>query len=53
LADKLIQLASKKAQGDLWGGDNQKAIRLVEKFKWQSRTKLLDDEIDRVVQSKG
>ncbi len=52
LADKLIHLANKKSEGDLWGCDNKKAIRLVEKFKWQSRTKLLDDEIARVVQSK-
>ena len=53
LAKKLIELADKKAKGDLWALDDKKAIRLVEKFKWQSRTKVLDDEIDRLVQSRG
>ncbi len=52
LAEKLIELVHKKDKGNLWASDNKKAIRLVEKFKWQNRAKLLDDEIDKLMRSK-
>lgn len=53
LAKKLIQLVHKKDSGDLWAGDDKKAIRLVERFRWQNHTKVLDDEIDKLRQSRG
>jgi len=49
LAEKLIQLVNKKAKGNLWDSDNKKAIRLVEKFKWQNHAKLLDNEIEKLI----
>jgi glycosyltransferase involved in cell wall biosynthesis len=48
LAARLEALAAKLERGDLWNGEPELGIRLVERFAWDRVAPVLDDEIEEV-----
>jgi hypothetical protein len=49
LAERLIQLSEKIKNNNLWDGDPDRAIRIVEKFFWKTKAGLLDEELKRLI----
>jgi len=49
LADRLIQLSGKIQDNNLWDGDPDRAIRIVEKFYWGLKANSLDQDISDVL----
>ena len=48
LAKRLVQLSEKIGNNKLWDGDSDRAIRIVEKFFWKTKARLLDQELIRL-----
>ena len=48
LAERLIQMSEKVKNNNLWDGSPDRAIRIVEKFFWKTKAKILDQELIRV-----
>jgi hypothetical protein len=48
LAERLVQLSEKIQNNNLWDGNPDRAIRIVEKFFWKAKARLLDKELIRV-----
>ena len=48
LAERLIQMSEKVKNNNLWDGSPDRAIRIVEKFFWKTKARLLDQELIRV-----
>ena len=48
LAERLLQLSEKIQNNTLWDGDPDRAIRIVEKFFWKTKARLLDQELIRI-----
>jgi glycosyltransferase involved in cell wall biosynthesis len=48
LAERLVQLSEKIRNNNLWDGDPDRAIRVVEKFFWKTKAGLLDEELKRL-----
>ncbi len=48
LAERLVQLSEKIGNNNLWDGNTDRAIRIVEKFFWKTNTSLLDQELIRI-----
>ena len=48
LAERLVQLYEKIQNNYLWDGDPDRAIRIVEKFFWKTKARLLDQELIRI-----
>jgi glycosyltransferase involved in cell wall biosynthesis len=48
LAKRLVQLSEKFQNNNLWDGNPDRAIRIVEKFFWRTKAGLLDRELNRV-----
>ncbi len=48
LAERLVQLSEKIKNNNLWDGDPDRAIHIVEKFFWKTNAGLLDQELIRV-----
>ncbi len=48
LAERLVQLSGKAKNNNLWDGDPDRAIRIVEKFFWNTKAGLLDQELMRI-----
>jgi glycosyltransferase involved in cell wall biosynthesis len=53
LAERLIQLSQKIENNNLWDGDPDRAIRIVEKFFWKAKAGLLDEELKRLTHTKA
>jgi glycosyltransferase involved in cell wall biosynthesis len=49
LANRLMELAGRVQKNSLWGRDRQRAARLVERFEWDNRAKVLDEQIEKVL----
>ncbi len=49
LAEKLAGLSEKVRGNNLWDGDPDRAIRVVEKFFWNTKAPLLDEELKRLI----
>lgn len=49
LAERLAQLSEKIRNNNLWDGDPDRAIRIVEKFFWKTKARLLDQELIRIL----
>jgi glycosyltransferase involved in cell wall biosynthesis len=49
LADRLIQLSGKIQDNNLWDGDPDRAVRIVEKFYWGLKANSLDQDISDVL----
>lgn len=45
LTEKLCLLAKKKSEGDLFGGDNRRAIGIVERLRWDKLAPKLDNAL--------
>ena len=52
LAERLVQLSEKIGSNNLWDGDPNRAIRIVEKFFWKTKARLLDQELIRLFKRK-
>ena len=50
LAERLIQLSEKFINNNLWDDDPDRAIRIVEKFFWKTKARLLDLELIRILE---
>ncbi len=50
LAERLVQLSQKIENNNLWDGDPNRAIRIVEKFFWETKAGLLDQELVRILE---
>jgi glycosyltransferase involved in cell wall biosynthesis len=50
LAERLAQLSEKIRNNNLWDGDPDRAIRIVEKFFWKTKARLLDRELIRILE---
>ena len=50
LAERLVQLSEKIRNNNLWSGDPDRAIRIVEKFFWKTKARLLDQELIRILE---
>ena len=48
LAERLAGLSEKVRGNNLWDGDPDRAIRVVEKFFWKTKAPLLDEELKRI-----
>ena len=48
LAERLIQLSDKIKNNNLWDGNPDRAVRIVEKFFWKTKAGLLDQELVRI-----
>ena len=48
LAERLVQLSEKIGNINLWDGNLDRAIRIVEKFYWKTKAPLLDQELIRL-----
>ena len=48
LSERLVQLSQKIGDNCLWDGDPNRAIRIVEKFFWKTKARLLDKELKRL-----
>jgi len=44
----LVQLSEKIQKNNLWDDDPDRAIRIVEKFFWKTKARLLDQELIRM-----
>ncbi len=53
LANRLAELAGRVQNNSLWGRDRQRAARLVERFEWENRAKVLDEQIEKVLRGRG
>lgn len=51
LADKLIELASRKEDGDLWASDSDWTRKCAERFTWGQLTQRMDTAIETIVGS--
>lgn len=49
LAERLTELAGRVQKNSLWGRDRQRAARLVERFEWDNRVKVLDEQLEKVL----
>jgi len=49
LAERLVQLSEKIQNNNLWDGDPDRTIRIVEKFFWKTKASLLDMELIKVL----
>ena len=49
LSERLIQISDKIQNNNLWDGDPDRAIRVVEKFSWKTKALLLDEELKRLI----
>jgi glycosyltransferase involved in cell wall biosynthesis len=49
LAERLVQLSEKIKDNNLWDGDPDRPIRVVEKFCWKTKACLLDEELIRLI----
>jgi glycosyltransferase involved in cell wall biosynthesis len=49
LAERLIQLSEKIQDNNLWGRDPNRAVRIAEKFYWESKAKQFDFNLDTIV----
>ena len=45
LAERLLQLSEKIINNNLWDDDPDRAIRIVEKFFWKTKARLLDEDL--------
>ena len=52
LAERLVQLSEKLINNNLWDDDPDRAIRIVEKFFWKTKARLLDEELVRIYKEK-
>ena len=52
LAERLVRLSGKITNNNLWDGDPDRAIRIVEKFYWKTKAPLLDEELKRLFTAK-
>ncbi len=52
LAERLVQLSEKTQNNNLWDGEPDRAICIVEKFFWKTKARLLDMELIRIVERK-
>jgi hypothetical protein len=43
-------LSGKVKNNNLWDGDPDRAIRIVEKFFWKTKSRLLDKELYRILE---
>lgn len=50
LAERLVQLSKKIQNNNLWNGDPDRAIRIIEKFLWKTKACLLDNELNRILE---
>lgn len=50
LAERLAQLSEKIRNNNLWDSDPDRAIRIVEKFFWKTKARLLDRELIRILE---
>ncbi len=48
LAERLVQLSERIRKNNLWDGNPDRAIRIVEKFFWRTKAPLLDQELIRI-----
>ncbi len=48
MAKRLVQLSEKLQNNNLWDGKPDRAIRIVEKFSWKTKVRLLDEELKRL-----
>jgi hypothetical protein len=48
LARRLEDLASRFAAGDLWQGDPDRGIRIVERFQWKNLLPAMDDALNEL-----
>ena len=48
MAERLIQLSDKIKNNNLWDGNPDRAVRIVEKFFWKTKAGLLDQELVRI-----
>ena len=51
MAERLIQMSEKVKNNNMWDGSPDRAIRIVEKFFWKTKARLLDQELIRVLSS--
>ena len=49
LANRLTELAGRVQKNSLWGRDRYRAARLVERFEWDNRAKVLDEQLEKVL----
>ena len=45
LAERLVHLSERIQNNTLWDGKPDRAIRIVEKFFWKTKARLLDQEL--------
>ncbi|MHC4269327.1 MAG: tRNA-queuosine alpha-mannosyltransferase domain-containing protein [Planctomycetota bacterium] len=50
LAERLAQLSETIRNNNLWNGDPDRAIRIVEKFFWKTKANLLDKELYKILE---
>jgi len=50
LAERLVHLSDEVENNNLWDGDPDRAIRIVEKFFWKTKARLLDQELIRILE---
>ncbi len=50
LAERLVQLSESIRNNNLWNGDPDRAIRIIEKFLWKTKACLLDNELNRILE---
>jgi hypothetical protein len=46
----LVQLSEKIQKNNLWDGDPDRAIRIVEKFFWKTQARSLDQKLIRILE---
>jgi len=49
LAERLAHLSEEIENNNLWDGDPDRAIHIVEKFFWNTKAPLLDEELKRLI----
>jgi glycosyltransferase involved in cell wall biosynthesis len=50
LAERLVQLSECIRNNNLWNGDPDRAIRIIERFLWKTKACLLDNELKRILE---
>ncbi len=50
LAERLVQLSEKIQNNNLWDGEPDRAIRIVEKFFWKTKAPLLDEKLNKILE---
>ncbi|GAX62105.1 glycosyltransferase [Candidatus Scalindua japonica] len=52
LAKRLVYLSEKIGNNNLWDGEPDRAVRIVEKLFWKTKTNLMDNELVRIIKEK-